>query len=387
MSQQHTVVLRAPGYVPTRQVRANRVTLHAFHQLTRAHVVINENPPVIEAITSGASRVAQALTEQLKVECSIDGRLHDTTASPISHLSRTAVFVVLELSAAGGLAVIELEPQLVNTLLTRIAGSAERSAGPFHLTRIEQAALGWLSLTAIHAARDVSLIDLSFGPRLLAVTDDRSAVLNMLDCRTRLLNLELTVALGSVRHKARLLLPQLAVQTAVQKIAPIDAPANEPVVPRAGRLQLRVFVGHAALTPADVRSLAEGDVILFGDVAFDGLSVCGATKLRAPHFAFFGQLSAEGFTCEGSTPTPQSLKESPMSNHALPVDVEVELTRIRLTLAEIANLKKGAVLPLLTNGAQPVTLCVGDQPIARAELVEVEGELGARIIELIEGAS
>ncbi len=71
-----------------------------------------------------------------------------------------------------------------------------------------------------------------------------------------------------------------------------------------------------------------------------------------------------------------------MSDNTMPVDVEVELTRLRLTLSELANLKPGTVLPLMINGAQPITLCVGDKAIARADLVDVDGELGARITEL-----
>ena len=67
----------------------------------------------------------------------------------------------------------------------------------------------------------------------------------------------------------------------------------------------------------------------------------------------------------------------------LPLDVEVELTRIRLSLSELGTLRPGTVLPLHINAAEPVVLRVGDRNVARAELVEIEGEVGARIVALL----
>ena len=67
---------------------------------------------------------------------------------------------------------------------------------------------------------------------------------------------------------------------------------------------------------------------------------------------------------------------------ALPVEVEIELTRLRLTVAELASIKPGSILPLHINSAEPVVLRVGDRAVARAELVEIDGEIGARILTL-----
>lgn len=68
---------------------------------------------------------------------------------------------------------------------------------------------------------------------------------------------------------------------------------------------------------------------------------------------------------------------------ALPVEVEVELTRLRLTVGELAGIRAGSILPLHINAAEPVLLRVGDRAVARAELVEIEGEVGARILTLL----
>ena len=80
-----------------------------------------------------------------------------------------------------------------------------------------------------------------------------------------------------------------------------------------------------------------------------------------------------------STPPPPPLEEGA----ALPVEVEVELARLRMPLSELAMLRPGAVLALHMNASEPVLLRVGDRAVARAELVEVEGEVGARILALL----
>ena len=67
----------------------------------------------------------------------------------------------------------------------------------------------------------------------------------------------------------------------------------------------------------------------------------------------------------------------------LPVDVEIELTRLMLPLSELAVLKPGALLPLRINASEPVLLRIGDRAVARAELVDIDGEVGARILNLL----
>lgn len=68
---------------------------------------------------------------------------------------------------------------------------------------------------------------------------------------------------------------------------------------------------------------------------------------------------------------------------SVPLDVEVELTRLRVTLAELSQLKPGALFPLRIGVSDPVTLRVGDRAVARAELVDIDGEVGARVLSLL----
>ena len=65
------------------------------------------------------------------------------------------------------------------------------------------------------------------------------------------------------------------------------------------------------------------------------------------------------------------------------VELEIELTRLRIALHQLGVLAAGTVIPLHINAAQPVTLRIGDKAVAKAELVDIEGEVGARILALL----
>jgi flagellar motor switch protein FliM len=65
-----------------------------------------------------------------------------------------------------------------------------------------------------------------------------------------------------------------------------------------------------------------------------------------------------------------------------PVQIRVELGRVRMTVAELAELSPGSILELRKDPEQPVSLLIEDRVVARGELVRVEGELGVRILSL-----
>lgn len=79
--------------------------------------------------------------------------------------------------------------------------------------------------------------------------------------------------------------------------------------------------------------------------------------------------------------TPRHPEAAALAEEA-PVQVRVELGRIRMTLGELAELAPGAILDLRKDPEQPVALMVEDRMIARGELVRIEGALGVRILSL-----
>ena len=67
-----------------------------------------------------------------------------------------------------------------------------------------------------------------------------------------------------------------------------------------------------------------------------------------------------------------------------PVVVRVELASLSLSAREVATLKPGDVLESRRRVGEPVVLRVGGRAVAKGDLVDVEGELGVRIREILE---
>ena len=67
----------------------------------------------------------------------------------------------------------------------------------------------------------------------------------------------------------------------------------------------------------------------------------------------------------------------------LPITLTVELGRLSLTLSKLADLKPGDILGLMRNASEPVDLTSGDRLVARGELVQIDQELGIRILQVL----
>ena len=196
---------------------------------------------------------------------------------------------------------------------------------------------------------------------------------------------------GKAKGLIRLLLPALAVQRAVQALEEEKAAGELPQRLRLFSIEGTLLVGPVQLDALSLHSLASGDVILLEGVRREGERLTGPAWLATRSFRLFGQLGPEGLcvhrasTC--ANPPELSVSSSPeevtASIPSLPIELAVELVRLHLQLSELAMMKPGADIPMNINSAEPVVLRVGDRAIARAELVEIEGAVGARILALL----
>lgn len=66
----------------------------------------------------------------------------------------------------------------------------------------------------------------------------------------------------------------------------------------------------------------------------------------------------------------------------IPLEVTVELGRTRLTLRDLLNLNRGAVIELDKEASEPLDILVNQQPVARGEVVVMEERFGIRITEI-----
>ncbi|NPC87291.1 YscQ/HrcQ family type III secretion apparatus protein, partial [Pyxidicoccus fallax] len=66
----------------------------------------------------------------------------------------------------------------------------------------------------------------------------------------------------------------------------------------------------------------------------------------------------------------------------VPLQIAVELARVPVTAQQVVGMRAGQVLELNRGPGEPVELSVNGKVVARGELVEIEGQLGVRIITL-----
>lgn len=379
-----TVTTQPPKRRPQPTVRIRPFRWKPPFRASRAHVLLARRPQLGQAGVQLLEACAQSISEQLGAALTLKGELTPTWLSPFDGLSRFSAFAMFDLTAVGTIACLEVDALTLGSLLSRVAGSPQKLALPLSLTRLEEAAFGWLLLLALEALRANPLLEKLFAPRLMSLHTERTEALNKLDCRKRHLSFHVRPELAGTRGILRLIVPSLAVERACHAVEESFEGSLEAAV-GAARIGARVMAGQASLSVADLGSLSVGDVVVFDGLKLDGGAVVGPARLESRTFEITGALASEGFTFNQARTraiTEESNMAKDVADPALPVEVEIELTRLLLSVAELTTLKPGAVLPLHINAAQPVVLRIGDRAVARAEIVEIDGELGARIISL-----
>jgi flagellar motor switch/type III secretory pathway protein FliN len=156
-------------------------------------------------------------------------------------------------------------------------------------------------------------------------------------------------------------------------------------------LAIPLVAAATLCTAADVASLSPGDAWMPGawtlatpsGARFAGdvvLAPPGATLGVRATLGEDGQLVLGGDQVELAM-EPGNVNEA--MNQAIgdvPVVVRVELGTAEMRAREWASLTKGDVISLGTKVADPVILRVGGVEVARGELVDVDGEVGVRIL-------
>lgn len=177
--------------------------------------------------------------------------------------------------------------------------------------------------------------------------------------------------------------------------ADVWLPAVAPAAPRAHRMdetpvEIAIVVGRARLAIADVRGLRARDTLIPDAIGVD-TDGRGAVELRAlgTRWMADGDPSA-GFavrTRREWTNMKATNEEAAWLEHAAdqPVTLTVELARVSVPFGTVAALAPGAVLETGHAIGSEVTLRLGDRVVARGELVQVDGEIGVRIVRVDAG--
>ena len=149
-------------------------------------------------------------------------------------------------------------------------------------------------------------------------------------------------------------------------------------------------LASARLVGAHLSDLRIGDVVAFDVPASRrtarlrvarGAYECAFAEdqltITAPYRLYQGADMSDDASSREDSSTDQLLRE-------LPVEIVCELGRVTMTGRELLELQPGAVVPVQRPLAGPVDLTVGGRLVARGELVDVEGDLGVRLTEVLD---
>jgi type III secretion protein Q len=382
-------MLTEPGSPHLPLPKVSRLLRLGTRRLARAHVTLGSRPQAARLGQQALHVICEDLGRELGCPVTATGRLAEATVTPATGLSHMAAFILLDLSATGGSAALELELPALFAALERFAGSHPRPGPVTRLTRLEEATGAFLTLSALAALRARSELHSRLGPRLAGVTMSRGEALGRLEAHRPHVSVELLLSVGAVTAGGRLLLPAVIFESAWKDLPVERDPGIAPEV-LAASLGARCFLGRTRLSPASLEALSAGDVVVFGDARHGGEQLLGRGRLVTRGFELAGEFTPAGFSLTRARRRALPLElNMPNVNEQgggmppLPVEVEIELTRLMLPLSELAALKPGHLLPLRINASEPVLLRVGDRAVARAELVDIEGEVGARILSLL----
>ncbi len=137
-------------------------------------------------------------------------------------------------------------------------------------------------------------------------------------------------------------------------------------------VELPIVVARCALPRSAVAHLGVRDVIAVGEQSLELVIGDGAIGLTASPQAL------EATVATGYVPRDM----------ALPDDAHLELTvrlgTTRMSLRRIGELAVGEVIALGRPLAGPYDVCAGGRTIGQGELVDLDGEIGVRIVSLVE---
>lgn len=173
----------------------------------------------------------------------------------------------------------------------------------------------------------------------------------------------------------------------VKDVVLLDALSARPDRGEGGTAKLRVGMGRVGRMDAEV--FLEDDVFkaritafVLGDAAFQ----------RAPAESEDAEGGGGGedneeYTNPENQMAPESQGAGVDENNEggdllgdVPLQIAVELARVPVTAEDVVSLRAGQVIELHRSPGEPVELSVNGKVVARGELVEVEGQIGVRVL-------
>jgi type III secretion system YscQ/HrcQ family protein len=183
-----------------------------------------------------------------------------------------------------------------------------------------------------------------------------------------------------------------APRTALEPLRDPDLDATSLATLGAMPIEIPLVAAVLECTVAEVAALDHGDALLPLTIAKKGASFAGELLIAPPEsdVAFACDLGEDGRLVLRDGPLPinrEAAKDDNMDKDVLaqsvgetPVVVRVEVGSAQMTAREWSQLGAGDVIALGKRIGENVVLRVGGAEVARGELVDVEGEIGVRIV-------
>jgi type III secretion system YscQ/HrcQ family protein len=317
------------------------------------------------------------------------GELHECVADPL-------VAAILEPAAPvrGARIAIEIEPRLAAIVIDRMLGGTGEDAprDPGVLTDVERGVLAYAlaGLLARAAGGELRIGSIVTSPAALAYALGEGDLF----CWPG------RVRIGSDSGIVRAWIPE----SVAFRADPRQAPGPHSVALATLPLCIVLEAGRATLRAGDIGALSPGDVVVLDEAPLrsDGRGELRGevrARVRGGSACWICEV-AEGRlvvrSIETGRPTATRRENGTMASQEsnenpealvrvaadVPVEVVVELARFEMPLAEIAALRPGEVLATGRAIGSRVVLRAGDRSIASGELVEIEGEIGVRVLTL-----
>lgn len=311
----------------------------------------------------------------------------------------------------------DLDPSIATLAIDRLLGGngdVGRIQRP--LTEIEEGVLSFIVLKAMAFVHD----GWETGKEL-ALTLDRFAsrleeLQPIIDTEPGYHAISLSLTVGKKVGYMRCLIPDALITTTFQQMV-AQSNANEieqrhmrTVFAALGEREVvgRVEVAQLDLGPDDIADLETGDIVILEShqlslsphglkgtafvklglgrngglktqIEIDGdrlrLVVSSIVVQEEPAEAQMAD-SGENQAADDNLPETEGLLRD------VPAPVVVELGRIRMNTAQVIRLRQGQILRLPRGPNDPVDLVVNGKVFARGELIEVDGELGVRLLQV-----
>jgi type III secretion system YscQ/HrcQ family protein len=331
--------------------------------------------------------------EPLPLEYCPRGELACCLADPL-------VAAILESAAPvrRGRIAVELEPRFAAIVIDRVLGGtgADAPLDPGVLTDVERGVLGYAFARAIASTAGGSL-------RLVSVVTSSAALMCALGAGD-ILCWPGQAKLGPDGGIVRVWIPESFAMRG-------DPAPPGPHAASLGALRVTVVLsgGRATLRAAEVGALAPGDVVVLDEAPFrrhrDGTMsgevyahvrggstrwICDVEEERFMVKSIdVGAISAPGKAVGRKENRAMETQDSKERADALlrtagdvPIELVVELARFEMPLAELAALRPGEVLGTGRAIGARVALRAGERMVALGELVDIDGEIGVRVLAL-----